>query len=250
MNNVFGSKHFGRIVILLCFAFATVLISPKLSAAPVAYEDTLVSRSPLQRLEIPDDEYFPGSLEGRQTSLAYRSSTLGFFAVQVNVDDSSQNIVGDAANEPSIAIDPTDPNKMVIGWRQFDTIASNFRQAGYGYTTDGGQTWTFPGVIEPGIFRSDPVLDSDSEGNFYFYSYRGAPFWCDMFKSTDGGATWDSGSFAQGGDKAWMVIDKTGSIGEGNIYAYWSTASFCPPGFFTRSTDGGASYEDCEIIPE
>jgi hypothetical protein len=30
-----------------------------------------------------------------------------FFAVQVNVDDLGQNIVGDAANEPSIAVDPT-----------------------------------------------------------------------------------------------------------------------------------------------
>jgi len=66
---------------------------------------------------------------------------------------------------------PTNGNRMAIGWRQFNTISSNFRQAGYGFTTNGGQTWTFPGVIEPGVFRSDPVLDTDSDGNFYYNSY-------------------------------------------------------------------------------
>ena len=46
------------------------------------------------------------------------------------------NIVGDAANECSISVDPTDGSKMAIGWRQFDSVLSNFRQGGWGYTTD------------------------------------------------------------------------------------------------------------------
>ncbi len=86
---------------------------------------------------------------------------------------------------------------MAIGWRQFDTISSNFRQAGFGFTTDGGLNWTFPGAIEPGVFRSDPVLDSDSAGNFYYNSLTNSPtFYCDVFKSSNGGATWDPGTFA------------------------------------------------------
>jgi len=93
-----------------------------------------------------------------------------FTSIQVNVDEFGNNIPGDAANESSIAIDPTNPNNIVIGWRQFDTIASNFRQAGVAYSHDGGETWTFPGVLDPGQFRSDPVLDSDVAGNFYYYS--------------------------------------------------------------------------------
>ena len=36
-------------------------------------------------------------------------------SVQVNVDANGDNIIGDAANEPSMAIDPTDPNKIVVG---------------------------------------------------------------------------------------------------------------------------------------
>jgi hypothetical protein len=183
---------------------------------------------------------------------AYSFSSAGFFTTQVNVDDFGNNIVGDAANEPSIAVDPTNPNRIAIGWRQFNTITNNFRQAGYAYTTDGGRHWKFPGVIEPGIFRSDPVLDADRNGNFYYNSLTqvGGGFQCNVFKSTTGGASWNTGTFAQGGDKQWMVIDRTNSIGEGNHYAFWTSSfSACLPGFFTRSKNRGASYESCGVIP-
>ena len=64
------------------------------------------------------------------------------FYVQINTNASGHDILGDAANEPSIAVDPNNPNHMAVGWRQFDTISSNFRQAGVAYTTNGGMTWT------------------------------------------------------------------------------------------------------------
>src|SRR5436309_8948819 len=75
-----------------------------------------------------------------------------FTSYQVNVDANGQNILGDAANECSISVDPTDGNKMTIAWRQFNDVTSNFRQGGWGYTTDGGVTWTFPGVLENNVF--------------------------------------------------------------------------------------------------
>ena len=37
-----------------------------------------------------------------------------FVSYQVNVDANGNNIVGDAANEPSISVDPTDGNKMPL----------------------------------------------------------------------------------------------------------------------------------------
>jgi hypothetical protein len=237
--------------VLLYLPIVSVFISLTLSPTRGIESDDVVRPTASLRPELPDDPYIPVPLESRQTSPAYRYSSSGIFTVQVNVDSSGENIVGDAANEPSIAVDPNDDSRMAIGWRQFDTISSDFRQAGWGYTADAGTTWTFPGVIEPGIFRSDPVLDSDSEGNFYYNSLTssGWDMWCDVFKSTDSGVTWDSGTFAQGGDKQWMVIDKTGGIGDGHIYAYWTEPwSICYPGFFTRSTDGGVSYEDCISI--
>ena len=101
------------------------------------------------------------------TGLAFSSqagqvSTSFGVSFQVNVDASGQNIPGDAANEPSMCVDPTDPNRMSIGWRQFDSVTSNFRQSGWAYSTNGGLAWTFPGKLDAGVFRSDPVLAADA----------------------------------------------------------------------------------------
>ena len=62
-------------------------------------------------------------------SPGYRATVASYTSIQINVDELGMNIVGDAANEPSIAVDPTDPSRIVMAWRQFDTIASDFRQA-------------------------------------------------------------------------------------------------------------------------
>jgi hypothetical protein len=205
---------------------------------------------PAQRLEVPDDPYVAVPAAQQRTSPAYRWAQDGFVSVQVNVDAQGNNIVGDAANEPSLAIDPTNRRNMVIGWRQFDTINNNFRQAGWAYTHNGGQSWTFPGRIEPGVFRSDPVLDSDSSGNFYYDSLTssGGVFSCKVFRSYDHGVTWAAGTPAKGGDKNWMVIDRTNSVGAGFIYSFWTAWYSSCNGQFTRSTNGGNSFENCRNI--
>ncbi|NNK53690.1 MAG: T9SS type A sorting domain-containing protein [Flavobacteriaceae bacterium] len=198
--------------------------------------------------EVPDDPYTTVDKSRQARTPAYKVRTAYFFTTQVNVDADGNNIVGDAGNETSIAIDPTNPNRIAIGWRQFDDVGSNFRQAGYGYSLDGGYNFTFPGVLNPGVFRSDPVLDFDSDGNFYYNSLRGT-FDCDVFKITDGGTDWGSPVPARGGDKQWMTLDKSGGSSAGHNYSYWNTSfTTCAPGAFTRSTDGSNSFEDCEVI--
>jgi len=109
-----------------------------------------------------------------------------FTSYQVNVDANGQNILGDAANESSIAVDPTNLSKMTIGWRQFNSVMSNFRQGGWGYTTNGGTTWTFPGVLENNVFRSDPVLSSYDTGSFFYLCGR-QPFCGNIRRSLSGG---------------------------------------------------------------
>ncbi len=175
-----------------------------------------------------------------------------FTSFQVNVDADGNNILGDAANESSITVDPTNHNRMAIGWRQFNSVQSDFRQGGWGYTTDAGTTWTFPGVLEDNVFRSDPVLGSDEAGNFFYLSLLQS--FCDnMYGSLDFGQTWtrlQPDGDAGGGDKQWFTIDKTGGTGHGFQYQIWSTAAACDfSGQFSRSTDGGITWMNPIDIP-
>jgi len=172
-------------------------------------------------------------------------------SVQVNVDAGQNNIVGDAANEPSIALDPTDPSNIVIGWRQFDTIASDFRQAGMAYSHDGGASWTFPGPLDPGQFRSDPVLAADSLGNFYYYSLSSVTT-AQYFVSTDKGVSWSNPINSPGGDKNWQAIDLSGGGGDGHIHALWNSQfTCCAPGTdYTRSTDETVSFDGPFVLPQ
>jgi hypothetical protein len=174
-----------------------------------------------------------------------------FISYQVNVDANGNNIIGDAANEPSIAVDPTDGNKMTIGWRQFNSVLSNFRQGGWGYTTDGGIHWTFPGVLENNVFRSDPVLDFNETGNFFYLSLRES-FFADIWRSTNGGQAWTRSTLGDvtGGDKEWFTIDKTNGTGHGFLYQAWSTGGNNWGGRqFSRSTDGGVTWMSPIFIP-
>jgi hypothetical protein len=169
-----------------------------------------------------------------------------FTSYQANVDASGNNILGDCANEPSISVDPTDGNKMMIGWRQFDSIFSDFRQGGWGFTTDGGIHWTFPGVLQPGVFRSDPVTKSDETGNFFYLSLRGDDFCDDVWRSTDGGQTFIEQSpdgAGHGGDKQWFTIDTTGGTGHGFLYQFWTEFFACDFGGFNRSLDSGVTWQ-------
>ncbi len=222
------------------------------SGVAVAQEAaSLEAGPPTPRLEQPGDPYLPTPPQpSRRFIMGGGPVTRGpFVSYQVNVNALGNNIMGDAANEPSIAINPTNPDNIVVGWRQFDNVNSNFRQAGNAYSFDGGLTWTNLTVFTPGVFRSDPVLGSDNHGFIYYYSLQGT-FECDMFKSVDGGVNWIGPIPAFGGDKAWITVDKTQGIGEDNIYVAWSTAgNNYFPNQFTRSGNGGSVWLDPVQIP-
>jgi len=194
---------------------------------------------PIAHEQPPVSPWIPAPRPTSSTNGDCRSHVIrdGFVSTQVNVDRFGCNIPGDAANESSIAVSATDPRKMVIGWRQFDTVGSSFRQAGYGYSHDAGHTWVFPGILNPGEFRSDPVLDSGPDGTVYFFSPRldGPTV---LFRTYDGGSTWAAPSQANPGlvDKPWMAVDRTNGIGRGNIY-------IADEGRFFQSSDGGDSFD-------
>ncbi|MDH3269049.1 MAG: hypothetical protein OEM46_09380, partial [Ignavibacteria bacterium] len=219
MSSIFDRKRSYNIIKLVAYLIILLFISPNQIFSQTNDQGKGNPPDPTAHHEIKDDDYIPDLRESQERSPAYNYSMSNIVTTQVNVDANGQNIVGDAANEPSIAVNPNDRNTMAIGWRQFNTITSNFRQAGYGFTTNGGQTWTFPGVIQPGIFRSDPVLDADVDGNIFYNSLSINPYTCHVFKSSTGGSSWDGGTYAHGGDKQWMTIDKINGPGIGHNYS-------------------------------
>src|SRR5438876_4957604 len=160
-NSIMRSSTVSTAIPLICLVSLTALATA--SGQTATWE--LNPNEPLEKYDMP-----PAYIYRLETSPRMVSPYGGFISYQVNVDQNGNNIVGDAANEPSITVDPTNQNRMTIGWRQFDSVSSNFRQGGWGFTTDGGITWTFPGVLENNVFRSDPVLNSDETGGFFYLS--------------------------------------------------------------------------------
>src|SRR5436189_3138848 len=191
-----------------------------ISLVTVASSQTLapkpLPREPLEKYDNP-----PPLAPATATSPGLISQFGPYISYQVNINAIGNNIVGDAANEPSICVDPTNGNKMSIGWRQFDNVASNFRQAGFAYTSNGGRTWVAPGVLQRNVFRSDPVLNSDSTGRFFYLSLL-QNFFVDLWRSITGGQSWSLVGPADGGDKQWFTIDNTNSSGHGFQYQCWS----------------------------
>ena len=179
-----------------------------------------------------------------------------FISYQVNVDQNGQNILGDAANECAISVDPTNGSKMTIAWRQFNDVTSNFRQGGWGYTTDAGVHWTFPGVLQNNVFRSDPVTQSDEAGQFFYLSLQSnaqQSFFCDdLWRSTNGGQTWteQSPDRSAGGDKEWLTIDRTNGPGHGFQYQINDSANCAfTSAAFQRSTNGGMTWQSPVVLP-
>lgn len=152
-----------------------------------------------------------------------------------------------APEEPSIAIDPANPKRIIAG-ANIDS---------YYYSNDGGTTWdngTLQSTIN-GVW-GDPCLIIDTLG-YYYYFHLSNPLngsWIDRIvcqRSTNGGITWNSGSsFGLNGnkqqDKEWAVVDRETNT----IYVTWtefdSYGSTNPADssriLFVRSTDQGLTW--------
>src|SRR5437899_9177432 len=251
--------------LLAILVLSTISYLPSARAQATASEHTAARKSAVAaathgaagkpRMTEPlDKPAMPPASIYRLESSPRMISRFGLFtSFQVNVDAGGNNILGDAANEPSISVDPTDGNKVAVGWRQFDTVQSDFRQAGFGYSSDAGRTWHFPGVLQDQVFRSDPVTNSDDTGNFFYLSLLVNSFCADIWRSTNGGQTWTEQSpdgGAHGGDKEWFTVDRTPtSMGHGFQYQFWTQFAAYEFAGFSRSTDDGATWQTPISIP-
>ncbi len=171
----------------------------------------------------------------------------------------NQNTTNDQ-QEPTLAVDPTNPNNVLAASKDWRTGP---KQVWYYRSSDGGRTWN-DGHVDLGASelpnQSDPVLAWDASGAAYlaFIGYNqndltvGGIF---AARSEDAGKTWDKPSLvaahADGvfNDKEWLTTDRSRNPStKGNVYVTWTR--FSKEGqnrergdiVASRSTDGGKTF--------
>jgi uncharacterized repeat protein (TIGR01451 family) len=151
--------------------------------------------------------------------------------------------------EPSIAINPTNPQNLVAGY--IDGL-----RCGVAWSVDSGMTWTTAILAESTqaafTLAGDPVVDFAADGTAYYLCMNTAGPNVKtqyLYRSNDGGMTWNdtnpslaiAPTFAND-DKGHFVVDNyPGSPFFGNIYVA-ATALGSGQVRFVRSADGGSVF--------
>jgi hypothetical protein len=162
-------------------------------------------------------------------------------------------------NEPSIAINPRDPQQLAIAWQTNATVA---------YSRDAGEHWHVAHGTAPLDYRvsGDVSITYDAQGHailcyIAFDKLGTASYWGHnatrngiyVRRSLDGGVTWESepvkvtAHASEPGipfeDKPYIVADNSNSRFRRNLYAGWTQFSLTQSLIlFSRSTDGGRSW--------
>jgi hypothetical protein len=164
--------------------------------------------------------------------------------------------------EPWVAVNPTDPFHIVAYWQQDRWSNGGARGNAAGVSFDGGITWEM--VPVPGLSRctgglwlraTDPWLSFGPGGELYQIALSLSPGNNVVAsKSLDGGLTWSepvrlSQTFLPFfDDKESITADP---YEPGVAYASWTRFQFVRgrgPAMFTRTTDGGVSWEPPRVI--
>ncbi len=169
----------------------------------------------------------------------------------------------DEAVEPIVAVNPVHPNNIVAAWIQGpaqDIVAA--------VSLDGGQTWQ--GVPVPltvcsgGSFlgAADPWLSFAPNGDLHAVALTSnslsfsSKFTDEVMvtKSTDGGLHWSAPSVVPGSDTVDPFADHPSLTADPTnalfAYAIWdgSPSAHSGAGVFTRTTDGGLTWEPARAI--
>ncbi len=165
--------------------------------------------------------------------------------------------------EPQIAVNPTNPLNFVGTWQQDRWSNGGARGLLVGFTLDAGQTWTIRrapfsrctggNLANDGDYTraTDPWITFGPTGVAYWMamSITGPLSGMKVSRSTNGGATWDAPiSLIDSGtpffnDKNAITADPTNAS---YVYAVWDqldSSTNTGPAVFTRTTDGGNTWE-------
>src|SRR5438045_5029160 len=168
--------------------------------------------------------------------------------INVLIDASFDPNTGFYPNEPSICINPKNPNQIVAG--------SNIDN--YYYSTDAGLNWTNGHLTSTYTVWGDPIISVDTTGNFYYFHLVNGQSFIDRMgvqKSTNGGVSWSAGTFysfnpPKQQDKEGVCVDFTHGSRGNTIYVTWtqfdhygsSNPNDSSNILFAKSTDGGATF--------
>ena len=163
-------------------------------------------------------------------------------------------------NEPSVAINPKDPNQIVAAFQSPATVS---------YSEDGGSRWQVATGAAPNDYKvsGDVSITYDILGHailcYIAFDKLGTPqYWAHgatrngvfVRRSLDGGKTWEAHAAAVDEqptrpdmpfeDKPYLVADDNpDSPFAGNLYLGWTEFSLSKSIIlFSRSTDGGISW--------
>jgi hypothetical protein len=162
-------------------------------------------------------------------------------------------------SEPSIAVDPSSPQRLVAAYQVNASVA---------YSRDAGKSWTIAEGTAPTDYRrsGDVSVAYDNQGRAFlcyiaFDKLGTTNYWARgatrngifVRRSPDGGKTWDKDASiviahpTESGipfeDKPYIVADTTHSKYAGNLYVGWTEFTLTKSiMLFSRSTDGGKSW--------
>jgi hypothetical protein len=160
-----------------------------------------------------------------------------------------QHSTRDSEVEPWVAVNPTNSKNIAAIW-----IAHDFSGDVASVTFDGGTTWqnvAIPGISESTggtANASDPWLAFAPNGVLYAASFVGPAVGTDISRSLDGGLTWSRPINVSGnapGDRQSVTADPGNS---NYVYAVWNADVIGGTVQFTRTTDGGQTWEPSRAI--
>jgi hypothetical protein len=169
----------------------------------------------------------------------------------VRINDPTSDLPGTCNSETHIA---AWGRFLVAGWNDGAVFPDSPGAGGYAYSTDWGQTWIDGGLlstVEPSVYRGDPVITVDGQGNFYYASLYSPDDVASNLSINHGrfvgdSLVWDPpvmpvySTPADFLDKEWLTCDPA----NGYVYLTWTRFSVLGGSSieFSRSLDGGQTW--------